>query len=93
MTSLMHYVWKHKTHVLSTYEIHEDGFFLNLLQSPAEGAQPVLFCALDGSVQTGGYYMDCALYDHTMWVPKCVYDTGLAKKLWKTTERILSECR
>lgn len=66
--------------------------FRVLTKSPAEGAQPVLFCALDGCVQTGGYYMDCALYDHTMWVPKCAYDTGLAKKLWETTERILSEC-
>nr|XP_019919818.2 retinol dehydrogenase 11 isoform X2 [Crassostrea gigas] len=66
--------------------------FRVLTKSPEEGAQPVLFCALDDSVQTGGYYMDCALYDHTMWVPKCAYDTGLAKKLWETTERILSEC-
>eukprot|EP00105_Crassostrea_gigas_P026486 XP_011447469.1 PREDICTED: retinol dehydrogenase 12 [Crassostrea gigas] len=66
--------------------------FRVLTKSPEEGAQPVLFCALDYSVQTGGYYMDCARYDHTMWVPKCAYDTGLAKKLWETTERILSEC-
>ncbi|XP_052707084.1 retinol dehydrogenase 11-like isoform X2 [Crassostrea angulata] len=66
--------------------------FRVLTKSPEEGAQPVLFCALDDSVQTGGYYIDCAQYDHTMWVPKCVYDTGLAKKLWETTERILSEC-
>eukprot|EP00105_Crassostrea_gigas_P035670 XP_019919818.1 PREDICTED: retinol dehydrogenase 11 isoform X4 [Crassostrea gigas] len=66
--------------------------FRVLTKSPEEGAQPVLFCALDDSVQTGGYYIDCALYDHTMWVPKCAYDTGLAKKLWETTERILSEC-
>lgn len=65
--------------------------FRAFIKSPEEGAQPVLFCALDGSVQTGGYYIDCALYDHTMWVPKCAYDTRMAKKLWETTERILSE--
>lgn len=65
--------------------------FRAFIKSPEEGAQPVLFCALDGSVQTGGYYIDCALYDHSMWVPKCAYDTRMAKKLWETTERILSE--
>lgn len=63
-----------------------------LTKTPVEGAQPVLFCALDDSVQTGGYYMDCARYDHTMWVPKCVYDEELAKKLWESTERIVAAC-
>ncbi|XP_048747816.1 retinol dehydrogenase 11-like [Ostrea edulis] len=66
--------------------------FRVLTKSPTEGAQPVLFCALDDSVQTGGYYMDCRLYDHTMWVPKSAYDEGLAKKLWETTEKIVAEC-
>lgn len=64
-----------------------------LTKTPVEGAQPVLFCALDDSVQTGGYYMDCALYDHTMWVPKSAYDEELAKKLWESTERIVAACR
>ena len=63
-----------------------------LFQSPAEGAQPVLFCALEDLVEPGGYYMDCRLYDHTLWVPKSAYDEGLAKKLWESTERILTDC-
>ena len=63
--------------------------YKTLFQSPAEGAQPVLFCALEDSVEPGGYYMDCRLYDHTLWVPKSAYDEGLAKKLWESTERIL----
>lgn len=66
--------------------------YKTLFQSPAEGAQPVLFCALEDSVETGGYYMDCRLYDHTLWVPKSAYDEGLAKKLWESTERIVASC-
>ncbi|XP_061170033.1 retinol dehydrogenase 12-like [Saccostrea echinata] len=61
------------------------------LKTPLEGAQSVLFCALDDSVQTGGYYMDCSLYDHSMWVPNSAYDKKLSKKLWETTERIIAE--
>lgn len=63
-----------------------------VLQTPAEGAQLVLFCALEDSVEPGGYYMDCRLYDHTLWVPKSAYDEGLAKKLWESTERIVASC-
>ncbi|XP_078310140.1 retinol dehydrogenase 13-like [Crassostrea virginica] len=66
--------------------------FRMLTKSPAEGAQPVLFCALEDSVEPGGYYMDCRLYDHSLWVPKSAYDEGLAKKLWESTERILTDC-
>ncbi|XP_061170054.1 retinol dehydrogenase 11-like [Saccostrea echinata] len=66
--------------------------FRVLTRSPSEGAQPVLFCALDDSIRTGGYYMDCRLCDHSLWVPKSAYDVGLAKKLWETTEKILAEC-
>ncbi|XP_061194620.1 retinol dehydrogenase 11-like [Saccostrea echinata] len=58
------------------------------VKTPLEGATSILFCALDDSVQTGGYYMDCRLYDQNVWVPKCAYDEGLARKLWEISERL-----
>ncbi|XP_062578396.1 retinol dehydrogenase 11-like [Saccostrea cucullata] len=61
------------------------------LKTPLEGAQSILFCALDDAIQTGGYYMDCSLYDHSKWVPNSAYDKELSKKLWRTTERIITE--
>nr|XP_022339322.1 retinol dehydrogenase 11-like [Crassostrea virginica] len=68
------------------------GIMRPFIKTPVEGAQPVLFCALEDSVEPGGYYMDCRLYDHTLWVPKSAYDEGLAKKLWESTERIVASC-
>ncbi|XP_062584468.1 retinol dehydrogenase 11-like [Saccostrea cucullata] len=61
------------------------------LKTPLESAQSILFCALDDAIQTGGYYMDCSLYDHSKWVPNSAYDKELSKKLWRTTERIITE--
>lgn len=58
------------------------------LKSATEGALSVLFCALDDSVQTGGYYSNGQLIDHTPSVPASVYDEGLAKKLWEASERL-----
>lgn len=58
------------------------------LKSATEGALSVLFCALDGSVQTGGCYSNGQLIDHTPSLPVSVYDEGLAKKLWEASERL-----
>ncbi|XP_062610128.1 retinol dehydrogenase 12-like isoform X2 [Saccostrea cucullata] len=58
------------------------------VKTTIEGATTILFCALDDSVQTGGYYMNCRLTDQTVWVPKCAYDEGLARKLWEISERL-----
>uniref|UniRef100_K1QAD9 Uncharacterized protein n=1 Tax=Magallana gigas TaxID=29159 RepID=K1QAD9_MAGGI len=59
-----------------------------LKQFVTEGALSVLFCALDDSVHTGGYYIDGHLMDHTPSVPASVYDEGLAKKLGEVSERL-----
>eukprot|EP00105_Crassostrea_gigas_P016411 XP_011433783.1 PREDICTED: retinol dehydrogenase 11 [Crassostrea gigas] len=61
------------------------------LKSATKGARSVLFCALDDSVQTGGYYIDGQLMDHTPSVPASVYDEGLAKKLWEVSERLTGQ--
>uniref|UniRef100_A0A8W8IWR0 Uncharacterized protein n=1 Tax=Magallana gigas TaxID=29159 RepID=A0A8W8IWR0_MAGGI len=58
------------------------------LKFATEGALSVLFCALDDSVHTGGYYIDGHLMDHTPSVPASVYDEGLAKKLGEVSERL-----
>lgn len=58
------------------------------LKSATEGARSVLFCALDDSVETGGYYVDGQLMDRTTSVPATVYDEGVAKKLWEVSERL-----
>lgn len=49
----------------------------------------MLLCALDDSVQTGGYYIDGQLMDHTPSVPVSVYDERLTKKLWEVSERLM----
>lgn len=58
------------------------------LKSATEGALPVVFCALDDSLQAGGYYSNGQLMVHTTLVPASVYDEGLAKKLWEVSERL-----
>uniref|UniRef100_A0A8W8IWT7 Retinol dehydrogenase 11 n=1 Tax=Magallana gigas TaxID=29159 RepID=A0A8W8IWT7_MAGGI len=60
-------------------------------ESATKGARSVLFCALDDSVQTGGYYIDGQLMDHTPSVPASVYDEGLAKKMWEVSERLTGQ--
>lgn len=61
------------------------------LKSATKGALSVLFCALDDSVQTGGYYTNGQLMDYTPSVPASVYDEGLAKKLWEVSERLTGQ--
>lgn len=67
------------------------GLNLFCVQSATKGALSVLFCALDDSVQTGGYYIDGQLMDHTPSVPASMYDEGLAKKLWEVSERLTGQ--
>uniref|UniRef100_A0A8W8J0I2 Uncharacterized protein n=1 Tax=Magallana gigas TaxID=29159 RepID=A0A8W8J0I2_MAGGI len=62
---------------------------VTMISSATEGALSVLLCALDDSVQTGGYYIDGQLMDHTPSVPVSVYDERLTKKLWEVSERLM----
>ena len=63
-------------------------FMFHILQSPEEGAQTLIYCAVSDEVkgQSGKYYVDCREADDQS--SEMSKDMGLAKKLWEVSERM-----
>ena len=63
-------------------------FMFHVLQSPEEGAQTLIYCAVSDEVrgQSGKYYVDCREADDQS--SEMSKDMGLAKKLWEVSERM-----
>lgn len=65
-----------------------------VLQSPAQGAAPILLAATDPNVQPGGYYgpggwKEIRGNPAAVEIPSSAQDEALGEQLWDETERIL----
>lgn len=61
---------------------------IRLLQTPEEGAQTTIHCAICERVEniSGSYFMNCR--EANQKVNSLMFDTALGKEFWEASERI-----